>query len=74
MKRELAEQIAESIRSHKGHLITVEEAKSMTKIRSDGREIYAINKGNITFLAWVHNGECFMTDYFKWFDARQQIR
>ena len=67
MKRELAEQIVASVRSHKGPLITIEEAKAMTKINSDGNEIYAINLGKFTFLAWVQNETCYGTAFYRWF-------
>jgi hypothetical protein len=35
-----------------GPTLSFEEAMAMTEINSDGYNIYAIQKGDVTFLAW----------------------
>ena len=53
MERKLAELVVQNLEGHNGPTLTVLEAMSMTKITTDGIDVYAIQKGDVTFLAWV---------------------
>ena len=52
MERKMAEQVVSELKKKNGPQLTILEAMSMTKVMTDGYEIYAIQKGDVTFLAW----------------------
>ena len=54
MERELARKIRDSFEEVLGLQLTLLEVTAMTKIMTDGYEVYAVQKGDVTFLAWVH--------------------
>lgn len=53
MERKLAELVVEDLKKQGGPNLTVMEAMSMTKIKTDNLEVYAVQKGHATILAWV---------------------
>lgn len=54
MERNLAERIvAEVAKRFDDEFLTVLEAMNMTKVMTDGRDIYAIGKGDVTVVAWI---------------------
>lgn len=54
MTRELAQKIVNQLIDAKGPALTLLEVMMMTKLPSDGYEVYSIQKGDVTFMAWVH--------------------
>ena len=54
MERKMAEQVISELNNKNGPKLTLLEAMSMTKVMTDWYEIYAIQKGDVTFLAWKH--------------------
>ena len=52
MERKLAEQVVNEFEKKNGPTLSVLEAMSMTKVMTDGYEMYAIQKGDVTFLVW----------------------
>ena len=66
MGRKLARKVMDSFRQLYGVKLTMLEAMSMTKIFSDGYQIYAINKGNVTFLVWINKEEVVNTQIQFW--------
>lgn len=57
MEKNLARRVAREFIKQQGPQLSLLEALSMTKVFSDGFEMYAIQKGDVTFLAWVRTGE-----------------
>lgn len=55
MERELAELVVKSIEKKNGPTLTISEAMAMTKIPTDGINVYAIQKGYFTFIAWIYD-------------------
>lgn len=68
MERKLAELVVKNLEGHNGPVISVLEAMSMTKVMTDGYDVYAIQKGDVTFLAWVstNNMTCARTKIVCW--------
>lgn len=68
MERKLAELVVKSFKDKNGPTITVLEAMSMTKVLTDGYDVYAIQKGDVTFLAWVFKStiKCVRTQTVSW--------
>lgn len=66
MERKVAETVVRELNKSKVSLLTVQEAMTMTKIQSDGYEVYAIQKGDITFFAWIKDGNCVKARYVFW--------
>ena len=56
MTRELAQTIVDSLEAKNGPVLTLLEAMMMTKLPSDGIDVYSIHKGDVTFLARVTGG------------------
>lgn len=52
MERRMAEVVVMKLGKENGPQLSVEEAMSMTKIKTDAYEVYARQKGDVTFLAW----------------------
>ena len=52
MERKIAEAVVKSF-AKKGTKLSVFDAMSMTKVASDKLSVYALQKGDVTFLAWV---------------------
>lgn len=58
MNEHLAKTIVYAFKSMNGPTLSLLETMSMTKIMTDCYHIYAVQKGDVTFLAWVsNNGE-----------------
>ena len=57
MERELAELVVKSLREQKAPMITVLEAMSMTKIKTDNQDVYAFQKGDTTIMAWISRAD-----------------
>lgn len=53
MERKTAELVVKNLAGHNGPMLSVLEAMSMTKVNTDGYDVYAIQKGDVTFLAWI---------------------
>lgn len=53
MERKLAELVVKNFQRYHGQTLSIEEAMSMTKVMSDERDVYAIQKGKSTYLAWI---------------------
>lgn len=53
MTRKIALNIVEQLKQNNGPKLTLLEAMMMTKLPSDAYEVYAIQKGDVTFMAWV---------------------
>ena len=54
MERKIAVQVVSELKKQNGPQLTLLEAMSMTKVMTDGYEMYAIQKGDVTFLVWKH--------------------
>ena len=55
MDIEIAKKIVEIFDKKDGPKITLIEAQGMIKVMTTGNEIlFALQKGDVTFLAWVH--------------------
>ena len=52
MERTMAEQVVNELEKKHGNQLTILEAMSMTKVMTDSYEVYAIQKGDVTILAW----------------------
>ena len=52
MKRKMADQVVEEFKKQNGPRISILEAIAMTKVMTDDYEVYAIQKGDVTFLVW----------------------
>lgn len=57
MDRKIAEKIVREFAMKKGPQITVSEAMRMTAVDTDGYKMYALQKGDVTFLAWIILGD-----------------
>lgn len=53
VEKGLAYMIVKSFAEQNGPKLSILEAMSMELVKSDGYEMYAIQRGNVTFLAWV---------------------
>ena len=53
MTREIAQEIVRQLINAKGPVLTHLEAMMMTQIPSDDLEVYAVQKGDVTFLVRV---------------------
>lgn len=53
MKREFAKMVVTELQRRNGPQLSLLEAMSMEPIVSDSCEMYAIQKGDVTFVAWV---------------------
>ena len=53
MNFEIATEIKHALEEKKGPTLSMIEIQSMTRILSDHYEIYAVQKGDVTFLAWI---------------------
>lgn len=52
MERKMAEQVISEFKKQNGSQeLSILEVMSMTKVMTDGYEVYAIQKGDVTFLA-----------------------
>lgn len=56
MERHLAERVLEELQKSWGSYLSLLEVMAMTKVMSDGYEIYAITKGDVTIMAWIQKG------------------
>ena len=72
MQKELAELVVKELSKQDGPKLTVYEAMDMTKIKSDNLEVYAIQKGDCTIMAWVStaNGYYVRTEIYCWAHSR----
>ena len=52
MGKDFAEKVVEELKAKNGPTLNVLEVMSMKPIVTDGYEIYSIQKGDVTFLAW----------------------
>ncbi len=66
MEREIAKIIVKNFKEQKGPEISMLEALNMTKIYTDNCDVYAIQKGDVTFLAWVALNKCIRTKVVCW--------
>lgn len=62
----IAEKIVNSISSKEGPDITLSEAQSMTKLATDELEVYGIQKGDVTFLAFLQPDSSVTTKVISW--------
>ena len=53
MERKMAEKVVEAFASKNGPMLSILEAMNMKMVKSDGYDIYAIQKGDVTFLVWI---------------------
>jgi len=53
MNLEIAKKVKEILDEKKGPTLSLIEVQSMTPILTDNYKIYALQKGDVTFLAWV---------------------
>jgi len=53
MTIEFAKKIKEGFDQKKGPTLTLIEAQAMAPILTDNYEVYALQKGDVTFLAWI---------------------
>jgi hypothetical protein len=53
MNFKIANEIKKALDEKKGPTLTLIEIQSMTPLLSDGYEVYALQKGDVTFLAWI---------------------
>ena len=65
MERKFAEKIVESLVAQNGPTLSLYEALSMSRIITDRYEVYAMQKGDVTFLAWI-SGEYVYTKVVCW--------
>jgi len=56
MTLEFAQEIVNILNAKNGPTLTLLEAMAMTRIFSDGYEVYGIQKGDVTFLVRVTGG------------------
>lgn len=54
--KELADTIVKAFKEKNGPTLSHLEAMAMTKVMTDYYQIYAIQKGDVTFLVWVSDG------------------
>lgn len=54
--KELANTIVKAFKEKNGLTLSHLEVMAMTKVMTDYYQIYAIQKGDVTFLVWVSNG------------------
>ncbi len=52
MERKMAEQVVSEFKKQNGPQLSILEAMAMTMVMTDGYEVYAIQKGDVTFLVW----------------------
>jgi len=57
MERELAELVVEELKKQHAPELTILETMSMTKIKTDNQEVYALQKGDTTIMAWVSKAD-----------------
>lgn len=53
MKREFAKMVVTELQRRNGPQFSLFEAMSMEPIVSDGYEMYAIQKGDVTIVVWI---------------------
>ena len=56
MERRLAEAIVKKFNEADGPTLSLFEAMAMTEVISNGRKVYALQKGDVAFLVWIQ--EC----------------
>ena len=66
MERKMAEQVVKDLQNKKGPQLTMLEAISMTKVMTDCHEVYAIQKGDVTFLVWKCGDGSISTKVLSW--------
>lgn len=66
MERKMAEQVVSELKKQNGPQLTILEAMSMTKVMTDGYDVYAIQKGDVTFLAWKRGDDSIITKIQCW--------
>ena len=57
MQKKDAEKVVIAFEKRNGPTISLSEAMGMTKVNTDGNEMYAFQKGDVTFLAWFNRGK-----------------
>ena len=65
MTRHIATEIVEQLTNY-GLDITIEEAMRMVKIPTDGYDVFSIQKGDVTILAWVRYDGSISTTIVCW--------
>ena len=65
MKTETAKKIVNSFKEQNGPTLSLLEAMAMTKVMTDFYEVYSIQKGDVTFLAWI-SGDRVITKIQCW--------
>ena len=66
MEEKLAKEIVEEFKRMNGPYPTVSNVMSMTKIKSSSYDIYAIQKGDVTFLVWIREDGTFTAKTQCW--------
>ena len=66
MERKIAEKIVSELAKSNGPKLSIFEAMSMVKVPTDNYETYAIQIGDVTFVAWVHPDESVSTKILCW--------
>ena len=65
MEREMAQLVVNDLVDNNGPMLSLLEAMEMTKVETDGYEVYASQKGDVTFLAWF-SGDIIHTKTIAW--------
>lgn len=52
MRRDFAKQVSDELKAKNGPQLSLYEAMQMQAVITDGYEVYACQKGDVTFLAW----------------------
>lgn len=66
MDRKMAELVVNEFKKKNGPQLTILEAMTMTKIMSSGYKIYALQKGDVTFLVWKREDGSIITKIQCW--------
>lgn len=53
MERKFAQKVVDQLNDTNGPTLSLFEAMAMRKVVTDGYTVYALQKGDVTFLAWI---------------------
>lgn len=64
--RKIAKQVIREFKKQDSPQLSMRDAMAMTKVMTDGYEVYAIQKGDVTFLAWNHKDSSISAKVLFW--------